>query len=285
VFTNNGSGNTTSLGTLTGDLIYEGQPLNLKIDGPSASTTDVGKLWLAVGDSRVKTTHTTTVSTSTSNSGLSTATIDATPLLNFSGAKLALFVRFSSVTAGNKALFAVQLQLNSGGVVTPVTAWQPMPVTSGTGMVLAGVFPLTGQRVPVATAITLNVIFWLKSTDGTAVAYTVDYSEAVFAYTVAELTAQAATYGNSTGVLYAIGAQNLNGVSWQPLSPPRAYSALSGGVNANYAETVRGRLPRAFTRALLYCAWVKDAGVHTTTDTLRITATHLPQYKTLRGSG
>lgn len=286
-FTNNGTSNTASLGTLAGDLPYEGQPLNLKVDGPSASTTDVGKLWLAVANSHVKTTHTTAISTSsTTSTPIGGSSIDCTPLLANAGLQLAVFLRMSSVTAGNKALFALQLSLTAGGgLITPVTAWQPLPVTSGTTMVYAGTFNLTGQRLPNATSLLVTYNIFLQSIDGTAVAYTVDYSDSVFVYTVAESTAQAATYGNSTGILYTVGAQNLNGTAWFPMAPPRAYTALSGGVNANFTETVRGVAPRAFPSALLWAAWIKAAGAHTTTDTLRITASHLPLFFTMRGAG
>lgn len=286
-YTNNGSGNLTALGTLTGDLIYEGQPLNLKIDGPSGSTTDVGTIWLSTAKSRVKTTHTTAVgATTTSTFAHSTTAIDATPLLANVGINLALFVRFSSVTAGNKALFALQIALNdSGKVITPVTAWSPMPVTTGTTMMYAGTFNLSNQRVPVAAALEIDIFFWVKSIDGTSVGYTVDYSESVFAYTVVELTASASTYGNTTGILYSTRAQNLNGQAWLPLSPPAAYTALAGGANPSYDETVRGDLPRAFSGASLWAAWIKNAGTHTTTDTLRITAQNAPLYGSLRGSG
>lgn len=288
-FTNNGSGNLTSLGALTGDLIYEGQPLNLKIDGPAASSTNVDTIWLASAHSRAKTTHTSaTGSTTTSTSVHSTATIDATPLLANRGIDLAIFVRFSSVTAGNKALFSMQVTTDDAKVITPQTAWSPMPVTSGTTMVYAGTFSLDGQRIPLATAITLEYTFWVKSTDGTTVAYTVDYTESVFAYTVAEITQNAASslaYGNGDGLLYVTSAQNLNGQAWFPLTPTRVYRALSAGVNVSYTPTLRGEAPRAFSGASLWAAWTGTLAVHTTTDTLRVTPTHAPQYVSLRGGG
>jgi len=284
-FTNNGSSNTASLGATAGDLLYEGQPINLKIDGPSASTTDVGKLWLSTCKSRVKTTHTTVVGTTTTTaSALSTADTDASSLLTNSGINLAIFVRFSSVTAGNKALFALLIQMaNGGGQIVPRTAWMPMPVTTGTSMLYAGIFNLAGQRVPNAASLTLEYSFFVKSTDGTSVGYTVDYSENVFAHTVAEVTASTSEYGNGLGILYSTRAQNLNGAAWLPLTPAVAYTALAGGVNPQYAETVRGVLPLAYSSGLLWAAWIKDDGSHTTTDTLRITANHSPLWQTLRG--
>jgi len=289
-FTNNGSGNLTSLGALTGDLVNEGQPLNLKIDGPAASTTNVDTLWIAAAHSRVKTTHTTTVGTTTTSTfAHSTTAINATPLLTNAGVNLAVFVRFSSVTAGNKALFALQLALHdSGKNVAPITPWMPMPVTSGTTMMLAGVFPLSGQRIPIASALSLDVYFWVKSIDGTSVGYTVDYSESVFAYTVAVIPKNglsAHTYGNGGDLLYITEAQNLNGSAWLPLTPPSVYVAALAGVNPSFVLAARGQLPLAFSGASLWAAWIGASGSHTTTDTLRITANHAPLYQSLRGAG
>lgn len=289
VFTNNGSGNLTALGTLAGDLIYEGSPLNIKIDGPAASSTNVDTLWIAAAQSRVKTTHTSaTGSTTTSTSVHSTTTINATPLLANNGVNLAIFVRFSSVTAGNKAQFALQITSDDAKNIAPITAWQDMPVTSGTTMLYAGTFSLEGQRIPIATTLTLELTFWVRSTDGTSVAYTVDYTEAVFAYTVAEITqniASSIAYGNGDELLYVTSAQNLNGSAWLPLAPTRVYVALGASVNPSYTLALAGEAPRGISGASLWVAWTGTLAVHTTTDTLRITPTHAPLFRSLRGAG
>lgn len=289
VFTNNGSGNLTALGTLAGDLIYEGSPLNIKVDGPAASTTNVDTLWLAVAKSRVKTTHTSaTGSTTTSTSVHSTTTIDATPLLANNGVGLAIFVRFSSITGGNKGQFALQVTSDDAKNIAPITGWQDMPSVVSTTMLYAGTFSLDGQRIPIATGLTIELTFWVRSIDGTSVAYTVDYTEAVFAYTVAEVTqniASSIAYGNSTNVMYITSAQNLNGTAWLPLTPTRAYVASGGGVNADRVLGLAGEAPRGISGASLWCAWTGTLGVHTSTDTLRITPTHAPLFRSLRGSG
>lgn len=288
-FTNNGSGNLTALGALSGDLIYEGSPLNLKVDGPAAATTNVDTLWLATAKSRVKTTHTTAVgATTTSTSAHSTTGIDATPLLANKGVDLAIFVRFSSLTNGHKAQFAIQITSDDGKNITPITAWQSLPVLSigTTNMLYAGTFSLDGQRVPIATALPIELRFHLKSIDGTSVACTVDYTEAVFAYAVAEITqdiTSGLTYGSGGNLLYLTTAQNLNGSAWLPLIPPRVYVALSAGVNPTYTLSQRGRAPTGISGASLWAAWTSTNGAHVTTDTLRLTATHAPLYRTLRG--
>lgn len=289
VFTNNGAGNLTALGAVAGDLIYEGSPLNIKVDGPAASTTAVDKLWICTAKSRVKTTHAQAVgATTTQTSVVSTDTIDATPLLANNGVDLALFVRFSSVTAGNKAEFAVTLCLDTGKTVAPRTPWQAMPVTSGTTMIYAGTFNLAGQRVPIATAITLQLMFWVRSIDGTSVGYTVDYTEAVFAYTVAELDqdiSSSVALGNGGNLLYITSAQNLNGSAWLPLIPPRIYVAQAAGVNPSYVIAGAGEVPRGISGASIWCTWTAALGVHTSTDTLRLTVNHAPLYRNLRGAG
>lgn len=288
-FTNNGSGNLTALGTLAGDLIYEGSPLNIKIDGPAGSTTDVDTLWICTAKSRVKTTHTSaTGSTTTSTFVHSTTTIDATPLLANNGVDLAIFVRFSSITGGNKGQFALQITGDSAKNIAPITAWQDMPSVVSTTMLYAGTFSLEGQRIPIATGLTIELTFWVRSIDGTSVAYTVDYTEAVFAYQVAEITQNVASsiaYGNGGNLMYLTSAQNLNGAAWLPLVPSRAYVSISAGVNSDTVLGLAGEAPRGVSGASLWCAWTGTLGVHTTTATLRITPQHAPLFRSLRGAG
>jgi len=284
-FTNNGASNTASLGATAGDLLYEGQPLNLKIDGPAASVTGVNKIWLSTCKSRAKTTHTLTASTTTSTSAAASGTITATSLLTNNGINLAVFFRFSSITAGNKALIKIDVAV---GGTAATSAWQTPPVTSGTTMMYMGMFNLARLRVPIATSIPLTYVVSLKSIDGTSVGYTLDYSESVFAYTVAEVTGRGsvAGYGNGSAVLYSTRAQNLNGTAWLPVQTPIAYSATSGDDTLpDNLETVRGVLPLAYSGASLWAAWIDGTNNHTSTDTLRITANHLPLYRTLRGGG
>lgn len=285
-FTNNGTSNTASLGATTGDLIYEGQPLNLKIDGPAAASTNLSKVWISTCGSRVKTTHTTSQSTTTSTSSAASGTITATTMLTNNGLNLAVLLRFSSVGSGNKALFALEIGISGGTTVVPRTAWQPLPVTSGTTMMYMGLFNIARARVPNQSSLTLAYIFHLKSTDGTNVSTTVDYSESVFAYTMAEISARTSTsYGNSAGVLYSTRAQNLNGTAWLPMQGAVAYTAYAGGANFGTPETIRGIAPLAYSGASLWTAWIDHLSNHNTTDTLRITANHLPIYQTLRGGG
>jgi hypothetical protein len=120
------------------------------------------------------------------------------------------------------------------------------------------------------------------------VGYTVDYTEAVFAYTVAEIDqdiASSIALGNADNVMYMTAAQNLNGQAWLPMIPPRIYVAKLAGVNPSYAIAAAGEVPRGISGASIWCAWIAALGVHTSTDTLRLTVNHCQLYRTLRGAG
>ena len=92
--------------------------------------------------------------------------------------------------------------------------------------------------------------------------------------------------GASLDFVYVEQAHNLGG-QYVPLPVGVAYVGNDNG-GTDYLDDIadiRGTLPRAYSGASLYFAWMAGSYQFDATDTAVVTTTHLPLYKSLRGSG
>ena len=293
-FTNSGTGannNTQSLGSPAGDLIYEGSPLNIKI----APTLNSGAryYYLATVYQRLYVTAISGSDTTSSTTGAaawedSTATI-SDPARTRNGLRLRVMLRCTTISA--KAQVQVFLVSRGSGR----TLWRGPWVSAGsTGATQLDATP-SGVPLDLIRRATLengdvNVGLLIRSTDGTSVTVNTHSVEYLLYYTFCRVDATSnitGATGSGFDFVQIESAQNLNGTAYAPLQQPAAYIGgdVSGTDMLNDIADIRGTVPRAISGASLYLSWLSSTFGFDATDTAIVTTTHLPLYRSLRGSG
>lgn len=266
---------------LKGDLIYDGQPLNITVAKPTSQAA--AQLYLAsIYSATQQTINNAKTTTSTTGTTFTASTaIDVSALRTRAGLKLRVTSRVATLTAPAKAQLQAVVQTASGNVL-----WTGPWITLGSNTT-AQLVDLQGSgleslRVPLNGASNILIQVGIRSTDGTSVTATLDYIDAVLYY---DWCVVEATSGLGVGQRYQLlGAQNLSGAGWLPLVPAAALVTDGSDVPVK-AAVIKGQLVRAFAGASLYAAWKESDGGHTKTDTTTITVTHAPLYRSIRGVG
>jgi hypothetical protein len=272
--------NIESLGTPVGDLIYEGQPLNLLLD-PSAT---VNRVYLATVYERINTSVTDT-DTTTTVTNFSGAAATITNARNRAGLKLRILARFDTITNPSKIRVSASILDATGGYTIKNLPQQSLPSTgSVSGLVDFGYVDVSTLRSTQSATLGIIVSIVLSSSDGTSVTARLDYVETLLYYTFA--TIPDANIGGTDAIyIEQTNDYNVNSVI-TPNTRPRIYR--TSPTNWKGALTYRGQLPRAISGASLYLGWMTTTSLtndtHTTTNTMTTTATHLPLFHSLRGS-
>lgn len=287
--TNSGTGannNTRSLSTLTGDLQYEGEPLNIKID----PVTGGAYFYLATVYQRIYNATGITGTTTTSSTGGSAAFNDATatitnPARTRNGLRFRVMLRVTAFSA--KAQVRVQLISAQSSENLWIGPWVQANATGTTQVDCTpnGV-PLDIIRKAGLTTGDVNVGLVVRSIDGTSVSVTVQSCEYLLYYTfcrVDVVNTQGGVGGSGLDFLQIEQAQNLNGTAYLPTAGSAYVVSTTGGSLASIAQ-VRGQLPRAFSGSSLYLSWLTSAFAHTNTDTAAVTTQLLPLYRSARGN-
>jgi hypothetical protein len=270
--------NVESLGTPVGDLIYEGQPLNLLLD-PSAT---VDRVYLATVYERINTSVTSTKTTTTTNN-FTSASATVTNARNRVGLKLRILARFDTITAPSKVRLTASILDATGGYTIKNLPQQALPTTTSVSALMDfGFVDVSTLRSTQSATLGIMISIVLASSDGTSVTVRLDYVETLLYYTFATIP-DANTGGSDAIYIEQTNDYNVNSVV-TPNTRPRVYRVSPTNWKGSIAY--RGQLPRAISGASLYLGWMTATSVandtHTTTDTFTTTATHLPLAHTLR---
>lgn len=274
-----GSNNTQSLGALTGDLIYEGQPLNIKL-APSAAN---GSYVLATVLSRTYaasvagggTTSSTTFVAYTSGVNLAIPTVR-----DNRGVRVRIHARVKTLTNPTKA--KMRCTLTGGGYILATMPFTPTLGSDTTGQFVdfGGVSLEAIRNTVVSGGSAIQATFEIASTDGTSVTVQLDYSEMLLYYDYMAVEAPATSLA-----FWLAGAQNINGGVWLPMAQGVAVTVDSSNVQ-QVACVARGTYPRAFSGASLYMAmYATTTKAHVVAHTATITVNHAPLYRVMRGAG
>jgi hypothetical protein len=273
-----------SLGTIAGDLINEGQPLNV-ILAPTAG--GIGNtLYLATIASRV----TTSLGTSVTTSGTGGSVFGGTPNATITALrnvpyKIRILARLTTFTNPSHIRLFCKPQSADGSASFRTSPTIALPSASAsTALVDFGWFDITPLRsIQTSGLADLEVDIFLASDGGTSVTATLDYFEVLLYYTFAKISGAATT--TTSLVIEQANDYNPNGIV-VPSRPPRVYSIVNSSGNLEDLYSWRGTLPRAYSGASLYASWLDSTDTtHPTTDTANLTVKHLPIFQTLRGSG
>jgi len=298
---NTGTGSPDNIevfSTGSGDLIYDGQPINV-IFTPTTASKVVHVVYLASCYSR---TYTTTGATTATTALIGGATINSTPIpfdvsaaITRSGLKPRCLVQFTALSA------AAEVRLNVGyknGLVfhtTPWTASASLLGNTSNVVIDFGTWPLpAGRRVSTMAGLNLDLYLDVRSTDGTSVTATFSFSELLLYYTFCRIDTLFASLASqnalpTTAYLLIDGFQEQTNVPCLPYTP-QAWHVLTSGAEFRYPHAIRGTAPRYYSGASLYAAWMASADAttiptRTTTYTATITARQAPLYRTIRGAG
>ena len=270
-----------SMSPLKGDLIYDGQPLNITIAKPAAQAAPV--VMIASVASRtyqsINATQTGVTSTTTGANFTASTAIDISTLRTRRGVMLRVIGRLKTITAPTKIQLRLTIQTASGNTLWQ-GQWTALPGSNTTAQLvdLQG-STLDALRTPLTGTTSVILQVAIRSTDGTAVTATLDYVEALLCYDFATVEASA---GLGAAQRYqCLAAQNMSGGGWLPLIPAAA-GVYDGSDVLIKTAVIKGTLPRAFSGAVLWVAWRESDGGHTDTDTAAVTITHAPLYRSLR---
>jgi hypothetical protein len=219
--TNSGTGannNTRSLSTLTGDLQYEGEPLNIKLDPVAGGSyfyfaTVYQRVYSVAGAG------TTTTSSTSGVAAFNDATANITdPARTRNGLRLRVMLRCTTISA--KAQVQVRLIGNGSSENIWIGPWvAPNATTTAQIDVTPQGVPLDFIRRALLTTGDVNVGLVLRSSDGTSVSVNVHSCEYILYYTFCRIDVSSASNQIGTGGLDFLQieqAQNLNGTAFLP---------------------------------------------------------------------
>lgn len=286
-FGNTGTGspnNIVAYSTGSGDLIYEGQPLNLDIV-PSASSWKLmlssiyDRLYDTGGAGTLTTSSTTFVTNPISGSGLN---ID--PVMTRKGLKGRLLVHFTSPST-NIEVYGRVLMTGSGGT-TELYASPPITPDNVTPQMLDfGGFSFDAFRNTNTASGRLQMGFGYRSTNGSSASITITFVEVLFYYDFCTINGNGNGFARARLAAFA----ERSGLPCLPLPSSAVFEWDNTNSRPTSMLTLRGTPPRYYSGAqLYYAAFVPNsfATVHkrVTTDTATITATHAPLWRTFRGA-
>lgn len=275
--------NTTAFATLSqGELLDEGQPLNLTIAKPSGMAAAVVYLATVESRSAQSIANTKTGLTSTSGSAFTAGTaIDVSALRAKPGLFVQGFARLTTITNPTKIKLQLTFQSPAGSTLW-AGPWVPIGSNTTAQLIDLQGTPLDAARVPGSGATQAVPVVNIKSTDGTSITATLDTLDILLAYTVGSIDGGAGLSAGQSYQLYS--AQNYAGGGWLPLPAPVA-SVVDSSTGAHIRRCVaRGEMPLAMQGASLWLAWVDSGGAHTATDTTTISAQSVPLWHTIRGA-
>lgn len=282
-FTNDGT--EQSLGSLTGELIHEGHPMNVKMTGGQLTDSSAGqrKIYAAVvASAEASAAIGFAFSGSSTTAGRVSDPTELAPNV-LAGTHFRCLVRVTSPTANFEARYVALLGRSSGTLGD--YAYGPWVRPNGTQNQMMDLGPL---HVPVSLqeymavgsqriAFDLDV----RSGDGSAASATIDRIYALQAYTFC--TILDTPIGTSSSFAYLLNGFVIYDGSARIANPPNTGLILNSTEEMTQPMIPRGAPPRAFSGASLWLNWQRMNTGHSTSNTITVTATTAPLYRTIRG--
>lgn len=270
--------NRVNFTTGSGDLISEGQPLNLTLTNATGSTISDAEIYLGTianmtltSSAQSVTTSSTTGANAASGNTITVGTVlDATQAL-----KMRLLAATSSI-GGSNVEFRLKCYVGSSSPAPfytgPWIAPQANSWRYDAGTVPSNLFKSTGLS-------TMYVLLEARSTNGASASVTLSDIFVVYYYTLCKISGLASIL-NSTGVVHVRGFAATSGRALLPLRRAEAYLLNSG--SQTYYGRVDGVAPVYIANGLLWLYTATAAGLPLTT-TFTATAIQAPLWRTFRG--
>lgn len=271
----------TAMSTGSGDLIYDGQPLNVTVTSSSAAqpTLYLGAIHSVITDASTQTV--TTTSTTGAYSAASDSISMGTTLLSNQGLKARLFMLINGSYSGAlpdfQAVVSLSTVYGAGSGVVYQSPWVGRPTASDTLWDM-GTIPTSW----LANSGMTTIAPWLRvrSTTGASTTVTIANWYVVLYYTMCRIT------GIETESITRSFVEQ-SGRVCLPLQRPMTWAPSTG--TPTYLSPLIGTPPRYVSGASLFVhnriSYAYNSVSTTTPSTYTVTATHAPLYTTLRGNG
>lgn len=262
VFSSTSANNASShaLPTPTGDLYYEGQPINYSITPSNFAASGMSKVYLA----SCKTPFTTT--SQAGNRGTGTYAIqvnDINPWVNDFRLRMRILQQYSAGSG------VVQLYVEGVGYSERITV-------NGASYVDLGDFPVDVLREnDGSTQITVRMIVVSGSVTLANTTFVPYYDWCTIAPTVPE------SYAGSELIVRSFRGTSPTSRPRLPLTAPQAYFNVSGV--ALVPAPIIGTVPRIYPSSRLFIAFHRANGTFNSSDTVSLSATTVPLFLSFRG--
>ena len=277
--TNIGTGNLAVLSAGgSGDLVYEGGPVNITVDGSgtgwAAPASRVMIATVPAVDGRVYTVNTSSLVTSSTVGALlaTISSIPATQLYTMPGLRGRVLCRITS--AGSNLEVQAQVAI-AGGDPFHQTPWvRANSSTSTAVMVDLGPIPHPLYNLPYTGSPTLTIYIYARSANGSATAGSLAYVEWLSAYSVGE---------TPSFIMGPVTIETFVAQTGRPCLPIPARVRTD-----RQFLPWRGRPPVYIIGCSYYIMWRGSTGGgngHITSEQALVSVTHAPLYETLRGAG
>lgn len=276
--------NNTAYSTGSGDLINQGSPLNIVCTGNNSSGNTYGggaKTFLATILSNTYVVSGATLTSSTTTGALlgSRSTFDLSTLNTNRGVRLRICAN-AILQSGTYIQARCYFGTGSSGTLIYTSPWVPNQGIGVTSFHDLGYLPNDiMRRVKGLTAPNLFTSFYVKGTGGSN-NYTLTDTQFVLYYDWCDLVLDT-WQGNEVIQVDAFPEQT--NAALLPYSP-KAWHQLTSTAPKS-AGYIRGTAPRYFAGSRLFYAFNRTDGTYSGSDNWTFTATHAPQYLTLRASG
>lgn len=278
--------NLVSLNTLTGDMVNEGTPLNVKL-GELSVTAATTRLLLATATAR--TTFTGSGSAKTTSSTTATSAVSYSFTAAAAQSNPALKPRFLVRQTSQSANCEIRIRVITGSVATGYTTiyvspWVGRVSSAGVGLIDFGSWSFDYLRVLGITTTDFQVLIEQRSTNGSSASFNEDYVELLLYYDFMQVDLPATS---TTATIFNVeGLRKTTNGPYLPRYPVVAYSSAAAGAPGIICAPPRGRL-RAFAGCSLWVAWYFSFTdyAHAKADTMKLTASFAPLYMTVRGAG
>ena len=279
-FGNTGTGspdNVAAFSAVDGDLIYEGQPLNVTI-GNTGPINEIGPIWLASIHSRIYDASQAGVYSGTDSDIIQSTTFDTTPLKTRRGLNVRIKMHLSAWSGDSFGFPNFTIQTRVSGPGTPY--YESNPIAGFPFVQDLGRIPVNLESLnDVTDSNAFGVSFRLQKTSGASISATLNHIECIFYYTWCRIdTAGVST----TRFSYIDTFQESTNVVCLPHIAPKLYMIENPATTPERFGTNRysGTLPQYYSGASLYAAWKQP---HTDTS-VTLAATCAPLYRTQRGT-
>jgi hypothetical protein len=276
--------NNTAYSTGSGDLTSEGSPLNIVCTGNNSSGLTYGgtsKTFLATILSNTYVVSGATLTSSSTGGALlgSRSTFDLSTLYTNRGVRLRICAN-AILASGTWIQARCYFGTGTSGTQIYQSPWVPNQGIAVSSFHDLGYLPNDiVRRVKGLTAPNLYTDFYVKGNGGSK-SYTLTDTQFILYYDWCNLELDT-WQGNE--VIQVDSFPEQTNAALLPYAP-KAWHQLTSTAPKSPGR-IRGTAPRYFTGSRLFYAFNRSDGTYSGTDNWTFTATHAPQYLTLRGNG
>lgn len=289
--------NVIAYSTGSGDLIYDGSPLNITVQPVNYQSSSFSRVFLSSIANRTASTASAATGSTSSTTGVTlfSEAVSVKDIVENGGRKLRMTAWYSALSTNLETRITIQPNKSGYSPATPnliyTSPWISLTGTSGNCMVDYGGVDMHALIVMssfAAFSASINIQF--RSINGSSGSATLTAIETIDYYTWCAFEG-AGTFSAPSAILGAYTYIETTNRVCLPLPSPIAIEINSGISTPEEIMPIRGTAPKYYSGASVYVVWGASVGAKNvlsgmiTNATGRVYARHAPLYHTLRGGG